>query len=129
MGDELTLPFSQAADPGCGQSLAVEGVLGFFNFDNDVFQTDEVLLARFQLVLGLPFLVLVIGGAGRFFYQQPLFLGLRGDEGTYGSLFYDKVFFLADRMLPKFILNIFLGGQLFRSDGIRFHPNGRPGGR
>ena len=97
---QLADPFAEPPVAGRGRCLALEGVLGLFDFADDVLEADEVLLARLELVLGLPFLVLVVGRAGGLFEQGPLFGRLGGDEGADGALLDDEVLGLADGMLP-----------------------------
>ncbi len=116
VGGQLPHPLAEAAVAVGRLGLALEGVLGLLDLDDDVLEPDEVLLGAVELRLGLALFVLVVGGAGGLLDEQPFFGRLGGDEVTDRTLFDDEIFLLADGVLPELVLDV------LEPDGLAAHP-------
>jgi hypothetical protein len=99
-------PLAQAPVAVGRLGLALQGVLGLLDLDDDVLEADEVLFGAVELRLGLALLVLVVSRAGGLFNEQPLLGRLGGDEGADRALLDDEVFLLADGVLPELVLDV-----------------------
>ena len=116
VGGQLPDPLAQAAVAVGRLGLALEGVLGLLDLDDDVLEPDEVLLRAVELRLGLALLVLVIGRAGGLLDEQPLLGRLGGDEVADRALLDDEIFLLADGVFPELVLDV------LEADGLAVHP-------
>ena len=111
-GRELADPLAEPPVAVGRLGLPLERVPGALHLGDDVLQADEVLPGRFELVLGLALLVLVIRRARGFLQEEPLFGGLRSDEVADGPLLDDEVARLADGVLPELVLDVLEPGGL-----------------
>jgi hypothetical protein len=116
LGGQLADALPQAPVAVGGLGLALEGVLGLVDLDDDVLEADEVLLGALELVLGLALLVLVVGRAGGLLDEQPLLGRLGGHEAADGPLLDDEVLLLADGVAPELVLDV------LEADGLAVHP-------
>src|SRR4030042_2534865 len=109
---ELPGLFPEFPVAGGGLGLPLKGVLGPADLADDVFDPDEVLLARGQLALSLFFLVLEKGCARRRVEERPLLGRLCRQDCADASLFDDEVLFLRHRPLPQRVLDVLEPGGL-----------------
>ena len=116
VGGQLADALAQAPVAVGRLGLALEGVLGLLDLDDDVLEPDEVLPGAVELRLGLALLVLVISGAGGLLDEQPLLGRLGGDEAADRALLDDEVIRLADGVLPELVLDV------PEADGLAVHP-------
>ena len=116
VGGQLADALAQAPVAVGRLGLALEGVLGLLDLDDDVLEPDEVLLGAVELRLGLALLVLVIGRARGLLDERPLLGRLGGDEVADRALLDDEVFGAADGVFPELVLDV------LEADGLAVHP-------
>jgi hypothetical protein len=104
--------FPEFAITGSGLGLSLQGIFGPGHLADDVLETNEVLLARCQLALGLFLPVFVKSRAGRLLDKLPFFGGLGCEERTDASLFDDEIFLFGYGSFPEGILDVLEPGRL-----------------
>jgi len=98
------------------------------NLGDDVFQAGQVLFGVLELILGLPFFVLIESRSGGFLDQGPFFGRLRGDERSDGPLLDDEIAVFRNRLFPELVLDVLEPDDLSVEAVFGFPRSGRRGG-